>query len=62
MWVWVWLPHSLLLLAAAELNDEFLKMTLSAVPNGAGVLWWAAPPYALPLGLCGCAERVAGAN
>ncbi len=26
-------------LRAAELNDEFLKMTLSAVPSGSGVLW-----------------------
>lgn len=29
------------LLLSAELNDEFLKMTLSAVPSGSGVLWCA---------------------
>lgn len=29
------------LLLSAELNDEFLKMTLSSVPSGSGVLWCA---------------------
>ncbi len=28
-------------------NDAFLKMTMSAIPHGSPVLWWAGPAYAL---------------
>lgn len=27
-------------------NDAFLRMTMSAIPTGSSVLWWAAPAHA----------------